>query len=140
MRRALTLSGIVVVCSGLILAQALFQKPVKVAFGDPNFIGTAANPFLFESLGPNWVDAYGLNSPTGVALDTSVSPPILYVADTGNNRVLGYRYASQLVAGSPADLVIGQVDFYSTLAQVPRFRWPAGRPQQPHRARCGRQR
>ena len=118
MRHALTVSGVVVLCSCLLSAQALFTKPVKV-LGDPNFVATAANPLLFDTIGPNWVEGRELNSPQGVALDTSVSPPILYIADTGNNRVLGYRYATQLVAGSVADVVIGQVDRFSNQAQNP---------------------
>ncbi len=118
MRHALALPGIVVVSSSLLLGQALFQKPIKV-IGDPNFIGTASNPLTFGTLGPNWVEGRELNGPGGVALDTSVSPPILYIADTGNNRVLGYRYATQSVAGSPADIIIGQVDRFSNQGQNP---------------------
>ena len=86
MRRVLIASGIVVSFGSLLLAQALFQKPVKV-LGDPNFIGTASNPLAFDTVGPNWVEGQEFSNPSGIALDTSVSPPILYVADTGNNRV-----------------------------------------------------
>lgn len=118
MRRAFVVPAIVFSCSSLLLAQALFPKPVKV-IGDPNFIGTAANPTAFDTVGPNYLEGRELNSPGGIALDTSVSPPILYIADSGNHRVLGYRYATQLVAGSPADLVIGQIDPYSNQAQNP---------------------
>jgi len=118
MRRALIVSAIVVSLSGVLLAQALFQKPIKV-LGDPNFIGTASSPLAFDTFGPNWVEGRELNGPGGVALDTSVSPPILYIADTGNNRVLGYRYSTQTTAGSVADIVIGQVDLYANQAQNP---------------------
>ncbi len=118
MHRTLIASGILVSCSGLLLAQALFQKPIKV-LGDPNFLGTAATPLIFDSFGPNWVEGRELNGPGGIALDTSVSPPILYIADSGNNRVLGYRYATQLVAGAQADIVIGQIDRFSNQAQNP---------------------
>lgn len=118
MRRAFVVPAIVFSCSSLLLAQALFPKPVKV-MGDPNFIGTAANPTAFDTVGPNYLEGRELNSPGGIALDTSVSPPILYIADSGNNRILGYRYATQLVAGAPADLVIGQIDPYANQAQNP---------------------
>ena len=118
MRRALIVSGIAFSCSSLLLAQALFPKPVKV-IGDPNFIGTASNPIAVDTIGPNYLEGRELNGPNGIALDNSVSPPILYVADSGNNRVLGYRYGTQLVAGTHADIVIGQVDFYSNQAQNP---------------------
>ena len=118
MRRALIVSGIVFSCSSLLLAQALFPKPVKV-IGDPNFIGTAANPTAVDTVGPNYIEGRELNAPDGIALDTSVSPAILYIADSGNHRVLGYRYATQLVAGAPADIVIGQIDPYTNGAQNP---------------------
>jgi uncharacterized protein (TIGR03437 family) len=96
--------------------QALFVKPVKV-FGDPKFIGTASSPLSVESTGPNVVQGRELQRPESVALDTSVSPPIVYVADTLNNRVLAYKYSTQLTAGSTADLVLGQTDLFGNLAQ-----------------------
>ncbi|MDX2008587.1 MAG: PKD domain-containing protein [Myxococcaceae bacterium] len=60
---------------------------------------------------PNRVDARGLEAPRGVALDTSVTPNRLYVADTTNNRVLVWLDATAAGAGRPADLVVGQPDF-----------------------------
>ena len=118
MRSALTVSVILASFGNLLCAQALYQKPVKV-LGDPNFIGTAANPFASDTVGPNWVDGQEFNGPAGIAVDNSVSPPILYVADSGNSRVLGFRYATQLVAGSVADIVIGQNDLFQNQAQNP---------------------
>ena len=58
-------------------------------------------------------------NPRSVALDTSVTPNILYVADTGNNRVLAWKNASAIASGSFADMIIGQPDHYSTSAQGP---------------------
>ena len=84
---------------GRFAAQGLFVKPVKV-LGDPAFIGTASNPTQIEGNGPNVVEGREMSTPFGIALDTSVSPPIVYMADTGNNRVLGFQYATQLTAGS----------------------------------------
>ncbi|WP_333647514.1 hypothetical protein [Candidatus Binatus sp.] len=55
-----------------------------------------------------------LYNPQGVAIDASTTPNGLYVADRSNNRVLGYKDAATFVNGGPADLVIGQPDFYST--------------------------
>ena len=43
----------------------------------------------------------------------------MYVADIGNNRVLGFKNISSLSAGNYATLVIGQQDFFSTLTQGP---------------------
>lgn len=59
-------------------------------------------------------DPTTMSLPAGVALDTSVSPNRLYVADFGLNRVLGYRSVAALTNGGPADLVIGQADGFST--------------------------
>jgi len=104
--------------AGALAAQALFSKPVNV-LGDPNFIGTAASPELADSAGPNWIEGREVNSPYGIALDNSVSPPIVYIADTSNNRVLAYRYSTQLTAGSFADLILGQQNQYSSLPEGP---------------------
>jgi uncharacterized protein (TIGR03437 family) len=81
-----------------------------------------------ESGNPNLVEGRELFQPQGIAVDSSVSPPIVYVADTGNNRVLAWRNAASFCSsgssatacnGAFADLVIGQPDFYSTAAYGP---------------------
>src|SRR5205823_705809 len=43
-----------------------------------------------------------------------------------NNRVLGYRDIRKLIAGSPADIVIGQPDFATSICN-----YPSGDPTQP---------
>ena len=53
------------------------------------------------------------------ALDCSVSPPRLYVADTLNNRVLCFLNARNVKNGDPADLVLGQVDPERTFINSP---------------------
>ncbi|MDG2305959.1 MAG: NHL repeat-containing protein [Candidatus Binatia bacterium] len=52
-----------------------------------------------------------MNNPTGVAVDSSVSPARLWVVDIGNNRLLGYASTDALATGQPADLVLGQAGF-----------------------------
>jgi sugar lactone lactonase YvrE len=64
----------------------------------------------FFTNGPNFMDAHSLNFPQGVAIDRSGN---VYVIDTFNNRVLGWRSAS-VANGQPADLVLGQPDFLSS--------------------------
>ena len=96
--------------------QALFRKPVKV-LGDPQYIGTASNPLQFTNNGPNVTEGREFSFPLGIAVDNSVSPPNIYIADVGNNRVLGFRYATQLKAGATADIVLGQIDMFANLAQ-----------------------
>jgi sugar lactone lactonase YvrE len=63
--------------------------------------------------GINGTKPNSLGSPRAVALDFSVTPNRLYVADTGNNRVLGWHSVAAFSNGAPADLVIGQKDFFS---------------------------
>jgi len=72
-----------------------------------------------SSLAPNLVQGRELNSPGSVAIDTNASPPILYVSDSGNNRVLAWKNALALADGAPADKVIGQKDLFSTFPQGP---------------------
>src|SRR5436309_2269452 len=72
-----------------------------------------------NSLAPNLVDGRKLNSPGAVVVDTTSSPPILYVTDSGNNRILAWRDAAHLANAAPADRVIGQSDFSSTFPQGP---------------------
>ncbi len=105
-------------CSGPLWSQSLYVKPVKV-LGDPAFIGTASAPTQIEGNGPNVVEGREMSTPLGIALDTSVSPPILYIADSGNNRVLGYQYTTQLTPGSYADVILGQPDRFSNLPGGP---------------------
>ncbi len=116
--RSASILGGSLLLAGALSAQSLFVKPVKV-FGDPNFIGTAANPLAFDSVGPNVVEGREMTQPLGIALDNSVSPPIVYISDSSNNRVLAYQYNTQLTAGSYADLILGQPDKFTTLPQGP---------------------
>ncbi len=68
----------------------------------------------FSSAGLNAVDEAGLSNPYAVAIDHSVVPNRAYVADRGNNRVLGYASVDALMRGAPADRVFGQPDFWRT--------------------------
>jgi uncharacterized protein (TIGR03437 family) len=74
---------------------------------------------VLTAIAPNLVEGRELNNPQAVALDTSVTPPILYVADFGNNRVLAWKDASGFTKGDYADLVIGQRDLLSTSPEGP---------------------
>jgi uncharacterized protein (TIGR03437 family) len=115
LRISLLAAGTSLLLAGLLPGQALFINPVKI-LGDPHFTGTAANPLTFDSAGPNVVEGRELNSPEGIAVDNSVSPPYIYIADTANNRVLGFRYSTELTAGSYADVILGQPDRFTTIA------------------------
>jgi uncharacterized protein (TIGR03437 family) len=65
---------------------------------------------------PNLLEGRELFEPLSVAVDTSLDPPAVYVADTKNSRVLGWRNAAEFQNGAFADIVIGQKDFYSSAA------------------------
>src|ERR1700680_2668895 len=69
-------------------------------------------PDLFHN-SPNAVDSNVFNQPNQLAIDKSVMPNRLYVADWQNKRVLGFHSVDAVVPGGPADLVVGQLDFYS---------------------------
>lgn len=88
-------------------AQITLNSVASKAIGQPQLIPKTASP--------NLVEGRELNSPQGIALDTSVSPPVLYVSDTFNNRVMVWKNATGFSNGQPADLIIGQVDQYSTV-------------------------
>jgi uncharacterized protein (TIGR03437 family) len=66
---------------------------------------------------PNLVEGKELFLPQSVAVDPVGN--YVYVADTGNNRVLAWRNATGFANGAPADLVIGQRDFFSTFPLGP---------------------
>lgn len=96
-------------------AQVVFNtKPTKI-FGQA-FLPTRVGEMLYPpSSAPNRTKAKSLYSPYSVAVDTAISPAPVYVADTGNNRILGWRDSVGFTNGAPADLVIGQKDFDSAI-------------------------
>lgn len=85
----------------------LYNQSPSRAFGQPRLN-------TISSGNPNLVEGREFFLPQSVALDKSSSPFKVYVADTVNNRVLGWRDASAVSKGNPADLVIGQLDLLST--------------------------
>jgi len=104
-------------------ATAMYSQ-VTLSTTPARSVGTALqNP---ESANPNLVEGKELFSPRGIALDTSVTPPILYVADSNNNRVLAWKNATGFTNGQPADMVIGQQDFFATDLQGPGQKFSAG--------------
>jgi len=72
-----------------------------------------------SNLNPNLVEGREFLSPQAVALDLSMNPPALYVADTGNNRVLAFHAANAFANGAKADFALGQVDLATTFAEGP---------------------
>ncbi len=98
-----------------LLAQVTINGYPTREFGQP----TLATQL--ESSAPNLVEGRELFSPSGIAFDNSVSPPHVYIVDSGNNRVLAWNNANNVTQGNYADLVIGQPDKYSTFAGGPLY-------------------
>ncbi len=92
-------------------AQVVLNPVPARVVGHPQIEPRTANP--------NLVEGRELFAPQGIALDTTASPPILYVADTANHRVLAWRDAASFGVAARADLVIGQRDLFSTLELGP---------------------
>ena len=98
----------------LVVVLALSLVRVAVA-GTP---GTAGDATADRELGEidfthtmfNFGGATALSGPAGAAVDSAGH---LYVGDSINNRVLGWTRASAFNNGDPANVVIGQPDFYS---------------------------
>jgi sugar lactone lactonase YvrE len=67
----------------------------------------------FAHYNPDSVDAEGLFNPAQAAVDKNSTPQHLYVADASNSRVLGWNDATSFANGAPADLVLGQPDFFT---------------------------
>jgi sugar lactone lactonase YvrE len=83
-----------------------YQSPLStdqsaiVALGEPDFTHTG-----------EVIDPASLNTPQQLAIDPTTGG--IVVADSFNNRVLGWRHVATFTNDQPADLVIGQADFYS---------------------------
>jgi uncharacterized protein (TIGR03437 family) len=105
------------ICAALLSGQ-LLEAQVTLNPNPSRVIGQNSVAVASGSA-PNLVEGREFSSPQSVTLDTTASPPILYVSDTGNNRVLAWQDATKAAAGVYADLVIGQRDKVSTSAQGP---------------------
>src|SRR5712692_7888633 len=83
-----------------------FANPSRVepdaVYGQPDFNTRAANS--------SGITASTMNGPRGMAFDHSGN---LWVADSGNHRILRYPASALSTASPAADLVLGQKDFSS---------------------------
>lgn len=106
------------------LLAATFAATAGAAFGQLSLNGFPSR-FLgqptkdLRNANPNLVEGREFYYPRGIAVDTSATPPVLYVADSSNNRILAWRNANSFNNGQKADFVIGQRDFYTTVPQGP---------------------
>ena len=103
----------------LLLSLCLAESFAQITLNPQPTRVIGQNSLQITSVNPNLVEGREFFVPQSVALDTSASSAALYVADTGNNRVLGFRNATSFSNGQHADIVLGQPDFATTLAQGP---------------------
>ncbi|HTB19110.1 MAG TPA: hypothetical protein VK708_13400 [Bryobacteraceae bacterium] len=111
----LVLAALLLAAVQLLEAQTIFNPAPSRIVGQ----AVLQQQGVLTAIAPNLVEGREFNDPQAVALDASVTPPILYVADFGNNRVLAWKNASSFTNGAYADLVIGQRDLRSTSPEGP---------------------
>jgi uncharacterized protein (TIGR03437 family) len=97
-------------------AQVTFNPVPSREFGQ-HLLPLPGNPPT--SSAPNLIEGRELNGPASIAFDYSVTPPTVYIADVGNNRVLGWKNSTTLSQGNFADIVAGQLDAYSNVPGGP---------------------
>lgn len=80
---------------------------------DPDGLGGQGNYSAAEA---NRFDGASLSFPSDSVIDTSVTPPRLYVVDSGANRVLGWSDVTDAFRGKEAGIILGQVDAFSKVS------------------------
>lgn len=83
-------------------------EPAFTVIGQSSFVAGAANA------GSTTASAATLNSPRG---NVAVNDTMMFIADTANNRVLGYSSIPS-TNGASADIVLGQGDFTGKTAST----------------------
>ncbi|MCW5966634.1 MAG: hypothetical protein KIT83_21530, partial [Bryobacterales bacterium] len=89
--------------------QAGSVDPADGVLGQANFQASAINR----------AEGQEVFQPTGIAFDFSSDPPHVYIADSGNHRILGYRNVQRFRSLAPADIVIGQPDLTTNVINYP---------------------
>jgi uncharacterized protein (TIGR03437 family) len=103
-------------------AQATIPGKVPMNAAPTRTFGQAQSALVTGS--PNLVEGRELNFPNDVAVD--LASKAVYVADTSNNRVLGWRSAGALSNGAPADVILGQRDRFTTIPNGPDAAFKSG--------------
>jgi uncharacterized protein (TIGR03437 family) len=90
------------------------QPPVSVVLNDSASRVLGHPNRDLRTIAPNWVEGREMTTPQGIAFDRRPGNTILYVADSGNNRILAWRNPLSAANGAMADLIIGQRDRFRT--------------------------
>lgn len=126
--RRFTLASLGIACAAVLLITGGAVRRSSADFGLASFFNSfkSAKPAPAAAKpAPRKAQAFpvsvakietALNDASGVALDTSVSPSRLYVADTGNHRVLGWASVKDYLNGQPPSFAVGQPDFATVAA------------------------
>jgi uncharacterized protein (TIGR03437 family) len=87
--------------TGATIVRPCLNNTASREFGQPALL-----QFL-NSTAPNLVEGREMNQPFAVAFDTTVTPPIMYVVDEANSRVLAYQNPANLNACGVNNLTCG---------------------------------
>jgi sugar lactone lactonase YvrE len=102
----------------LYVADSANNRVLRFASGQEYFAGAGAEVVFGQddfSENGDGTSSSALSNPTAVTVD---SRGILWVADTGNNRVVGFQGAATDDNGASADYVLGQLDFTFSTAST----------------------
>jgi uncharacterized protein (TIGR03437 family) len=104
--------------SGNVYIADLLNNRVLMYAGGSRSASKVWGQTTFSSNGKNRIKPTSIDLPFKMAIDYSQQPYPLYVSDTNNNRVLIWKDSVHFVTGAPADLVIGQPDLTTAIANV----------------------
>ncbi len=96
----------------------VFPQQTGGAFGTANRL-LGQDDFPYNSINLIEGREFGFISGGSAVIDANSDPPHLYVSDPLNNRILGFKDYRKVNAGTTADLVIGQPDFFTAMVNWP---------------------
>lgn len=85
--------------------------PARAQFGNFPAADRVLGTIDFDSVGSNLNDATGFNDPRGIAFHAASGK--LFIVDGSKNRVLRFGSLGSLFNNQPAEIVIGQPDFFT---------------------------
>lgn len=109
------LGALIPLIGASLAGQTVLSSRPAIVYGQAHRPVRLGEMLLPPGSAPNRAKPDSLYTPNSVAVDSTLTPSPLYVADSSNNRVLGWRDSSAFQSGAPADIVIGQKDFTTTV-------------------------